>query len=409
MICVNYLNLPAFQLPLVDPDRHTFGGHYNFLEYAALHWVRHLESALEHLQTHSKLGNELAEALGCFLELHFTNPKVTSVLLGKHRRKWKVFEPFSFFENLSQAFLSTRKHLTTFEEMKSEETAIDVFDILQKVRQHVESLAAHDSNPETLALLEKFFGRNMFKCSRPSCHFFEMGFISSHTKSLHMEKHLRPFVCTIEGCPTSAIGVATLKDLEVHMRLSHGIGGDNTATLDFPSEEELRKPFHLPEQGSGPFSPIGISESESGSESESANTEAEPARMTSSPKKQQVKTPKAKRQKSEYVCPICSKKFTKRYNMQSHARSHSTQRPHKCDYVEGDNECKKTFVRLSDLTRHRKSHSVGEYHCSGIKPDGTEWGCGRSFSRADTLRNHLASQAGAQCRAIQSETLVDGA
>ncbi|TPX59302.1 hypothetical protein SpCBS45565_g07784 [Spizellomyces sp. 'palustris'] len=83
-----------------------------------------------------------------------------------------------------------------------------------------------------------------------------------------------------------------------------------------------------------------------------------------------------------YRCPSpnCSKMFTRRYNLQSHMRCHSGERPFVCRY------CGTTFSRKHDLRRHTRSlHSEDRPHHCGF--------CSLSFARSDALKRHLASEA----------------
>ncbi|KAI8851144.1 hypothetical protein BC829DRAFT_387444 [Chytridium lagenaria] len=76
-----------------------------------------------------------------------------------------------------------------------------------------------------------------------------------------------------------------------------------------------------------------------------------------------------------YHCPHegCDKTFTRRYNLQSHLRCHSGERPFNCRF------CTATFSRKHDLRRHTRPH-----HCRH---------CNLSFARSDALKRHLSSEA----------------
>ncbi|KAI9244660.1 hypothetical protein BY458DRAFT_466677 [Sporodiniella umbellata] len=78
-----------------------------------------------------------------------------------------------------------------------------------------------------------------------------------------------------------------------------------------------------------------------------------------------------------YMCQYngCGKPFTRSYNLNSHMKTHTRDRPHTCS------DCGRTFSRLHDKKRHQKLHwDIRPYKCTQ---------CQKSFARMDALNRHL--------------------
>src|SRR5256885_4578034 len=93
-----------------------------------------------------------------------------------------------------------------------------------------------------------------------------------------------------------------------------------------------------------------------------------------------------------FQCTQCPKRFTRAYNLRSHLRTHTDERPFVCTV------CGKAFARQHDRKRHEGLHA-GEkkFVCKGELKQGGQWGCGRRFARADALGRHFRSEAGRIC------------
>lgn len=95
----------------------------------------------------------------------------------------------------------------------------------------------------------------------------------------------------------------------------------------------------------------------------------------------------------KHTCTKCGKQFQKPYNLKSHMKTHSLERPFKCSV------CPKTFARSHDRKRHELLHEgVKNFKCEGYLKDGaTKWGCGKKFARSDALARHFRTETGWLC------------
>ncbi|CDO94581.1 unnamed protein product [Kluyveromyces dobzhanskii CBS 2104] len=105
-----------------------------------------------------------------------------------------------------------------------------------------------------------------------------------------------------------------------------------------------------------------------------------------------TKKKQAQRHPAVYACDICDKKFTRPYNLKSHLRSHTDERPYVCSV------CGKAFARMHDKNRHEDLHTgKRRYVCGGVLKNGTSWGCGKKFARSDALGRHFKTELGKKC------------
>lgn len=160
-------------------------------------------------------------------------------------------------------------------------------------------------------------------------------------------------------------------------------GGENLSPFD-PSDS--RSPS--PSRGRNGSLGRGRSSSNASDQRDYILGLAEPERTPSNGSKDG----RVQKHPATFQCTLCPKRFTRAYNLRSHLRTHTDERPFVCTV------CGKAFARQHDRKRHEGLHS-GEkkFVCKGQLQSGSQWGCGRRFARADALGRHFRSEAGRVC------------
>jgi uncharacterized Zn-finger protein len=389
-LCIDYLNLPFFNPPF--SKQAVLDGSYGFMEYAILNWVRHLEAGLSSRSDRDELMKGFFESFETLLENHWNNPTIQVKIPKRTRDILDIFQHSPKHKEIQQAIASTQEQAKRFGDMRPGECALDFTEVVAGKLESVVSKHADESIDEDLKLK---YGTDLFKCPRFSCKYFTQGFTSKGERDRHVERHERPARCTDRHCTGFIIGFATEAQLARHLKETHSDPTDQEHS--FPTEEEVN-------QGLIEYSPETSPEPEETqpfiAEDQDPDPEPEPETQAgiAAQRAQCSRPTKPKKTMQVYECSHCNKKFTKRYNWQSHLKTHGPSETFTCHV------CSTTCARASDLARHMKKHNGDNaFTCGRVSENGQAWGCGQSFNRADILRNHHKSKKGNKCIAVLNE------
>ncbi|PVH98773.1 hypothetical protein DM02DRAFT_673149 [Periconia macrospinosa] len=338
LLTVGYLSMPCFDADNSKEDIQTLIslGYYGFLDYAYAYWSRHLEKSLSSPQPEHMI-SELTEALQIFMEFNWIEPQSKINVPKSLEDLLKPLAKAQAHKEIMCAVYLARKQLHSSTKATHDESFLRIKGVLERIRTYLEEEQSVTSTPETFKLM---YGSDLYKCPRPNCTLFYNGFPSKQLRDDHILKHERMYFCSFPGCINAITGCTTLKELKKHEKDTHG-------TIKLDDEEEDEFPETAPEVVS-------------------------------------------------FVCETCQATFTRKHNLNNHIRG-KHQGANTQSFL--CRTCGKAFARKGDCTRHESvAHSsTSTFSCGGLLTDGSQWGCGKEFSRRDILTRHWKSEKGRRC------------
>lgn len=344
MLSVAYLSMPQMNKLGTDEELEASlkDGIYAFYDYASACWAIHLQESIDSLGSEEpEQLDKLQETLESFLEVHWSSSAKQLTVTPKMENLLSIWRTSEAFDKICQSLAWSRKQHGNNSESPYEGEATDIWEVTRRVRGTLENLKGLDDNE--LESLEEFYGQNWYKCPRVHCYYYHQGFRSAEERKRHVDRHERPYLCYINGCHMAIFGCTTKDELTNHLFNYHGI--NDFDDQDFPSEQQIQK----------------------------------------------QKTLKPSTTSSQFQCPQCPKTFKTKHSLLTHSRAHEGIKQFACD------ECNKRFMYKSDLNRHVRGHGDKKFKCQGPLRNGSMWGCGRLFARADKWEDHLRSKSGQKC------------
>jgi hypothetical protein len=166
-------------------------GYYAFTDYAACYWTSHLRAGIACGASEQCTG-KLISHLQRFIDSHYRPCDEDTQIPEPTRSLLSCLQEFEGdgFESFLKAFVATERQVDTYGEGAASNNALDIMDIIARIRANFEDGARRESWDEVdQQLFPFFYGEAIYKCPRVSCSYFCRGFTSATKRDAHIRKH----------------------------------------------------------------------------------------------------------------------------------------------------------------------------------------------------------------------------
>lgn len=202
LFCAQYLSSAPFNLKQdkFSIKEHCLAGYYGFLDYAVANWWKHAR----------RPGINLDQDIPSEVR------KLLSTLSSSSEGENEV----AGIDDVTAVWAQTQN---LQDDGKGWEAAFPTEERVKPIRSCLESLfnGPGQQDSKNLEEIRELYGRVDYKCKKPWCHFFLLGFSILQARQDHMAQHERPFRCGSDGCHGYQIGFAKESELIKHNNRVH--------------------------------------------------------------------------------------------------------------------------------------------------------------------------------------------
>ncbi|KAK9770272.1 hypothetical protein SCAR479_13013 [Seiridium cardinale] len=244
-LCMQYLTFPCFERGITFSLRKDFAkdGFYAFQDYAVSRWFYHIAEVVRISGHLLSIDLEKSQKFADILD-NFTNRYQESIVDQQSSQSEEPESPASgridikeieenakkeceslkdapFYPMLLNLWIHISKHEKENIDDRNKPSLKEMENTLTENRTVLEGLLDNVKGGVEAEQLIEYYGKNIFKCPRTRCDYFYEGFEEEKKRDHHINRHDRPFECTVPGCGIAAAGFISNKDLERHKKNYH--------------------------------------------------------------------------------------------------------------------------------------------------------------------------------------------